>query len=353
MADHAARVGAVAIGRNEGERLRRCLASLQGQAARLVYVDSGSQDGSVQAARDAGALVVELDRATPFTAARARNAGVAALAAAGPLPDYIQFIDGDCELDPGWIPAAAAFLDATPQAAVACGRRRERHPDASLWNRLIDMEWNTATGEARACGGDSLMRSAAFEAVGGFNGHLIAGEEPELCFRLRQAGWTIWRLDHEMTLHDAAMTRAGQWWRRAVRGGWAYAEGAAMHGGSPEAYNRRAVRSILVWGTGLPLALVGPPLAALLGAPAGVMTLSLLGLVAVAAMAVRIARYRRMRHGDPSTDALLYGALTMAGKLPQLVGVARYHAGRWSGRPARLIEYKHPAAATADKGRTP
>jgi hypothetical protein len=349
----AERVAAVAIGRNEGERLVRCLASLRGQAGRLVYVDSGSTDGSVAAARAAGAQVVALDRATPFTAARARNAGVAALAAAGPLPPYVQFVDGDCELDPGWVSAAVAFLDATPGAAVACGRRRERHPGATLWNRLVDMEWNTSVGEARACGGDSLMRSAALAAVGGFDGRLIAGEEPELCFRLRRAGWTVWRLDHEMTRHDAAMTRMGQWWRRAVRGGWAYAEGAVLHGASLEGYNRRAVRSILVWGTGLPLALLGPPVAAAFGAPLAVLALPPLALLGAGAMAVRIARGRQVRHGDPWADALLYGAFTMLGKLPQLAGVARFWTGRWLGREARLIEYKNPAAPAAEQGGAP
>ena len=40
-------VGLVAIGRNEGERLRACLASARGAAQRLVYVDSGSTDDTV------------------------------------------------------------------------------------------------------------------------------------------------------------------------------------------------------------------------------------------------------------------------------------------------------------------
>ncbi|PZP18651.1 MAG: glycosyl transferase, partial [Kocuria rhizophila] len=143
----ARRIDAVVIGRNEGERLVRCLDSLTAAGLRrVVYVDSGSTDGSVAAAEARGAQVVLLDTAQPFTAARARNAGAAALPAGG---DYIQFVDGDCALDPGWIPVASAFLDAHPKVAVACGRRREIAPEASVYNRLIDREWDTPVGEAR------------------------------------------------------------------------------------------------------------------------------------------------------------------------------------------------------------
>jgi glycosyltransferase involved in cell wall biosynthesis len=106
----ACRVGAVLIGRNEGARLLRCLASVTGKAVRVVYVDSGSTDGSVAAAAAAGAEVVVLDMAQPFTAARARNAGIERLRT-GPQLDYIQFVDGDCELQPNWIDTALAFLN--------------------------------------------------------------------------------------------------------------------------------------------------------------------------------------------------------------------------------------------------
>ena len=253
----------VLIGRNEGARLIRCLASVQGRVGQVVYVDSGSTDGSVVAARAAGAEVVELDLTQPFTAARARNAGLAALRQ-GVLPDWVQFVDGDCEMQPGWIATARSFLDAHPKAAVACGRRRERFPQASVYNRLCDAEWDTPVGEAFACGGDALMRRESLDQIGGYNPTLIAGEEPEMCVRLRAKGWQIWRLEAEMALHDAAMTRFSQWWRRTRRGGHAAAEGMAMHGTGPERLGVAMVRRALIWGMALPgvtvllAVLVGP-----------------------------------------------------------------------------------------------
>ncbi|NHX28129.1 glycosyltransferase family 2 protein, partial [Escherichia coli] len=151
------RIGAVIIGRNEGARLVGCLNAVPEIVTRVVYVDSGSTDNSVQAASDAGAEVVNLDMTQPFTAARARNAGFDRLIAGGPV-DFVQFIDGDCELQPDWVETAATFLTSTPEAAVACGRRRERFPDATVYNRLCDWEWDTPVGRAKACGGDALMR---------------------------------------------------------------------------------------------------------------------------------------------------------------------------------------------------
>jgi len=121
-------VGVVVIGRNEGERLRKCLQSLLNSARRVVYVDSASTDGSVQMARALGATVIELDPRRPFNAGRARTEGFRHLYAMLPDLDYVQFVDGDCEVVEGWLDKAAAFLDTNPDVAVVAGRRRERYP---------------------------------------------------------------------------------------------------------------------------------------------------------------------------------------------------------------------------------
>src|SRR5690349_8029988 len=156
------KVGLVAIGRNEGERLKRCLRSARPQVKELVYVDSGSSDDSVAFARSLGVHVVELDTSIPFTAARARNEGARRLREVMPDVQFVQFVDGDCELDAAWIARALAEFSERPRAAVVCGRRRERFPEASVYNRLCDIEWATPVGQAAACGGDFLARLDAF-----------------------------------------------------------------------------------------------------------------------------------------------------------------------------------------------
>jgi GT2 family glycosyltransferase len=316
----------VIIGRNEGARLIRGLASVR-DAHRVVYVDSGSSDGSQAAAEAAGAEVVRLDMTRPFTAARARNAGLERLRTTGTRPTLVQFMDGDCELQPDWLETARAVLAARPEIGVVFGRRRERFPEATLYNRMCDWEWDVPLGEARACGGDALMRMDALDAVGGYNPTLIAGEEPEMCVRLRAAGWKIWRIESEMTLHDAAMSRLGQFWARARRAGHAWAEGAALHGAPPERHCVSDVRRALTWGAGLPLIIL---LLAVLLSPWA------LALFAVYPLQVlRIAR----REGG-TRGAWERAWLLTLGKFAEAAGVIEYHLRRRLGRPRGLIEYK-------------
>lgn len=313
-------VAAVVIGRNEGERLKACLSALSGQVGRIVYVDSGSTDGSPDFAQGLGATVLSLDMSVPFTAARARNAGLAALAA--DPPQFVQFLDGDCVLQPEWLPAALAALHADPRLGVVAGRRREMHPDRSVYNRLCDAEWDTPVGEARAVGGDMLIRHAAIAGIGGFRDSLIAGEEPEMCVRLRAAGWRVRRLPVEMTRHDADMQHLGQWWRRSRRAGYAFAEGAALHGAPPERHWRAETRRALVWGLVLPIvALAG----ALVLHPA-----LLLVLLVYPAQFLRLSR----RMG--ATRAFF----SILGKFPEAIGAIGFYRDRLGGRRGRLIEYK-------------
>jgi GT2 family glycosyltransferase len=315
-------IAAVVIGRNEGERLIRCLKSLIERVGSVVYVDSGSSDGSQDAARALGVDVVVLEKDVPFTAARARNAGVDHISKMEIPIEFIQFVDGDCEVREGWISTAQQFLEDTPTVAAVCGRRRERHPTASVYNGLIDSEWDTPVGLAKSCGGDVMMRLNALDQVGRYDPYLIAGEEPELCVRLRGAGWQIWRLDAEMTWHDAAITRFGQWWNRTRRAGHAYAEGAAMHGAAPEQHNVRPLRRALIWGCALPvLAVVGAiitPAAQLL-------------LLAYPAQFLRLG----IRTGDWVEAAFL-----VLGKFPETQGALGYWLKNFLGRRNTLIEYK-------------
>ncbi|MEM6941130.1 MAG: glycosyltransferase [Pseudomonadota bacterium] len=312
-------VAAVVIGRNEGERLLTCLASIQDHATPIIYVDSGSTDGSLAAAKAAGADVVALDLTKPFTAARARNAGLARL---GPEIAYVQVLDGDCELRDGWLAEAIAFLEAHPQAAVACGRRRERYPEASVYNRLIDLEWDTPIGQTKACGGDALLRCEAVRSVGGYRDDLIAGEEPELCVRLRQAGWEVWRLDAEMTWHDAALSRFAQWWRRSVRAGHAFAEGAALHGAAPERHWVRETRRAVMWGAVFPSVVM---LAALFISP-----WALLSLFAYPAQVFRLR----------NLSGIQWAIFNILGKFPEAIGVVKFWANSALGARSRIIEYK-------------
>lgn len=299
-----AAVGAVVIGRNEGSRLEVCLRSVLRNVTNVVYVDSGSTDGSLSVARDLGVEILQLDVSRPFTAARARNAGFDRLLQLKSDLEFVQFIDGDCELQSTWIQRSVDFLISHPTVAAACGRRRERWPERTRYNRLCDIEWDTPVGTTAACGGDSLVRVAAFKAVTGFDDSLIAGEEPDLCFRMRRIGWTIERLGGEMTLHDADMSRFRQWWQRNVRSGYATAE-AYHRRGDYEPELRRKVLSNVFWSL--------PP-----------------GLLLSPLLWLRVYRKR----------GSLYASHIVAGKLPHLFGQVKFWRDQRSGRAGKLIEYK-------------
>jgi glycosyltransferase involved in cell wall biosynthesis len=245
-------VGVVIIGRNEGARLIACLESLTDFFQHVVYVDSDSTDNSLTEVKKRGAHVVSLDMTQPFTAARARNTGFDTILSLYPNIKFVQFVDGDCIVNSNWIKTAADFLNNNSNIAVVCGRRREIFPLRSIYNQMCDQEWNTPIGEAKACGGDALMRADVIKLVGGYRNNLIAGEEPELCIRIRQAGYLVWRIDAEMTLHDAAMIRFSQWWKRTMRAGYAYAEGVSIHGAYPERHWVKESIRAWVWGFILP-----------------------------------------------------------------------------------------------------
>jgi GT2 family glycosyltransferase len=337
-------LGVVAIGRNEGDRLRRCLSSVMGGAGCVVvYVDSNSTDGSVAMARQTGAEVVELDMSIPFSAARARNEGFERLMRVAPDVKLVQFVDGDCEVTAGWLDAARSALESRPELAVVCGRRRERHPDNSIYNRLADIEWNTPVGDVKSCGGDAMMRVEAFRQVGGYNPAVIAGEEPEMCVRLRQRGWKIARLDAEMTIHDADMTRFVQFWKRMVRGGHAYAEGAWMHGRPPERHRVKQVRGIVIWGIAIPLAIV-----VLLALATVFWRCSFLALALLMVYPIQIARIA-MRDGKrrhlPPRDAWAYAASVTIGKFALAIGAMKFWTGKLRGKRSALIEYKAASPA--------
>ncbi len=320
-------VDLVLIGRNEGARLAAALAAARGQANRLVYVDSGSTDGSVAAARGAGALVVELDMSVPFSAARARNAGFEAAQAQDDAAPFVQFVDGDCALVPGWLDAAEARLRADSDLALVTGWRSEIHRDASVYNQMCDHEWRRPAGPITHCGGDMMVRAAAWRAVGGMNPALVAGEDEEIGLRLHKAGWKLERLPLEMTRHDAAITRFGQWWRRTVRAGHAFAHVGTIH----LEHFRTERRRVIVYALILPVVAVAGAFVS------GWIPLAVAGLYLISyARTVKGLR----RAGLPWREALSHSLFLSLSKFPNLIGMATYWRRHLGRQAPEIIEYQ-------------
>jgi glycosyltransferase involved in cell wall biosynthesis len=322
----------VVIGRNEGDRLLRSLDSVVDASRPVVYVDSGSTDGSCEAAHDRSVTVVNLDLSIPFTAARARNAGFDRLREQFPDVESVQFIDGDCEVVAGWLEAAAIALDENPTVVAVCGWRRERYPDRSPYNRICDVEWRMgAVGETMHFGGDVMLRASAFAAVGGYDSSVIAAEDDELSVRLRQAKGSILRIDHNSTLHDANIHRLSQWWQRAKRCGYAYAQVHSLHGAPPERKFVKEIRRTWLWG-------VIVPLGAIVLAPFTV-GLSLLAFGRYPLTALRTILGTRKR-GFSWGESIPWGVSCGISVFPEALGVIKFTSDRLLHRQHKIIEYK-------------
>ncbi len=336
-------IGVIAIGKNEGARLRRCLQSVVGKGWTVVYVDSNSTDGSVALAESMGCAVVQLDLSIPFSAARARNEGLARLVSIDGTAKYVQMVDGDCEIVDGWIERGVSALDAQPKLAVACGRRRERYPEASVYNTLADIEWDSPVGPAQSCGGDAMIRIAALQAVGGYDPSVVAGEEPEMCQRLRAAGWAIERVNQEMTLHDAAMLQFGQWWKRQVRSGYGVTDVSARFG--QHGLFVGIARSARNWAIGYPAFVLGVAiLSFVIFRPAAAGLVITLTIALLPLQMLRVA-WKKRAYGAPA--AIAYGVLTMVSKWAFYQGSRQYWNDRAAGKLARQIDYKSAPSPAA------
>jgi GT2 family glycosyltransferase len=313
-------LGVVVIGRDEGERLKAGIKAIP-PALPLVYVDSASKDGSPDFTQGAGIATIILEQPPQLTAARARNAGLDHLARLHLDLQFVQMVDGDCELAGDWLDHATAALRAEPRLGAVFGELRESRPEASLYNRIAEVEWSGPPGEVASCGGIAMYRVAAFSAVGGFDPTLLAGEEPDLCLRLRRSGWTIRRLPALMGHHDADLRSFGQWWHRAARGGLAYAALDQRHGSRGDPGWRRQIASSLIWGAAIPALLTGSLLLLFVRASSGLLLLATVSVL----IAVQIFRIRRKIYPSwPSVDGVLASSLMMLAKVAQTKGIWRY-----------------------------
>jgi glycosyltransferase involved in cell wall biosynthesis len=327
-----AQVGVVIIGRNEGDRLIRCLNSVVGQVRSIVYVDSGSIDQSGAIARQLGVEVVELDMSQPFCAARARNAGFARLRKVDPTLRYVQFVDGDCEVLPGWLAAAAAVFTQDRLVVAVCGALRERYPEQTVFNRICSVEWNwNQPGEVAAFGGNVMLKAVIFAVVGGYNNLIIAAEDDELGVRLRQAGGKLIRLDRESLIHDANMTHFGQWWTRAKRCGYAFASVAALHGKPPEWKFVKELRRTMWLGAILPLLVL-----LAIGPTKGCSLLLLLRYPVAIGCTLQAARKR----GFGWYDSLVWAISCGFAPFPAVLGVVKFYRMQHRHREPEIIEYK-------------
>jgi GT2 family glycosyltransferase len=210
------------------ELLLACLATLPGAAERVrlqtIVVDNASTDGSADAVRERfpDAEVVARDRRYGFGA----NHNQAIARARG---RYVFILNEDTDLHPGCLDRLCAFMDQNPSVGAAGPRilypdGREQ-PSAFHFPSPARVALTTATLQRRfwiqsggsairrvdwVCGAAILARTTALAAVGGFDESLfIYSEDPDLCLRMRHAGYASAYFPHASLVHYENATTTG------------------------------------------------------------------------------------------------------------------------------------------------
>lgn len=177
---------------------RRTLARAGVEGEAVVILRAG--DPYSEAVRAPGARVIEVGPDGPLTPGGNRNRGCE-----GATTEWLCLLDGDIELEEGFLSRALVFLESRPEVAGFAGHLDERH-----WRggRVVggdhDLYRIGSGGEIRVLGAAWLCRRLAFDQVGGFDPALPAEEDFEICVRLRRAGWKLWTESEVMGWHDCA-----------------------------------------------------------------------------------------------------------------------------------------------------
>lgn len=317
-------IGVVIIGRNEGARLILCLDSVIKAQVPCVYVDSQSIDSSVEESERRHVKTVVLDKSAPINASRARNKGFEVILTENPNLEYIHFIDADCELHSDWLEHAINKLNEAKDVAIVCGRLHEKYKYKNTYTRLCDMDWYIKPGEVEACGGIFTMRASVFREVNGFDEGLIAGADPELCFRVRQAKYKIFCAPVDMGTHDSNMQYFSEYWKRSVKTGYAYM--AKMKTGG----NKKPVISALVWSSVIPISVI---LSLYIDVKFALLFLS------YPILAGKIY-FNTSKKTFPTYSRTLYSIFCVIGKVSESVGIVKNIFNSMMKIEQKIIEYK-------------
>lgn len=197
----------VLISKNQEWNIARLIESVLRETApfaskEIVLVDSASTDRTTDIAARYPIVVLKLHPCQRLTAAAGRYVGYRHTQG-----DLVLFLDGDMELCEGWLRQAAQVIRSRPEVAVVCGRVIDR-PLETPGSGAAPVE--PALPEAANAtdvlhgGGAALYRRAVLELVGTFNPYLYSDEEPELCLRIRHAGYRVLKLAYPIAFHYTA-----------------------------------------------------------------------------------------------------------------------------------------------------
>jgi|DewCreStandDraft_1066081.scaffolds.fasta_scaffold08331_2 glycosyltransferase involved in cell wall biosynthesis len=179
--------------------------------AEIIVVDHESTDGTseflLQQQRDSV-------RVYPFrgkTVAAVRNFG-ASLARG----EFLCFIDGDCLIEEDFLVRANQILTKVKVGALTCAYvpPKSAHWIEQVWHVL---HFQNQAGAAKSFyGGNLIIRTDVFHALGGFNPNLVSGEDTELAARLIATGHRIFFDPELCVVHLRNPKSVRQFFRRQL-----------------------------------------------------------------------------------------------------------------------------------------
>lgn len=197
----------------------------------VIVVDNGSTDGSQDLLKEEFPQVEVIQNEENMGLSKASNQGIVASSGR-----YVLLLNDDTLVDGPSLDALVAFLDATPDAGAAGGRLL--NPDGSfqaadsrfpslweeflittrlgawIWPNYPDRGYSKEIKVVEWIGSACLfLRRAALIEVGLLDeSYFIYGDEADLQFRLKRAGWNVYYLPEVITVHYGG--RSLDRWRR-------------------------------------------------------------------------------------------------------------------------------------------
>lgn len=309
----APRLSVVVVGRNEGDRLVRCLESVSGMTPlqgdfEILYVDSGSVDESPDRAREAGARIVTVEGKS--SAAVARNAGWRA--ARG---EFVLFLDGAPVLDSDF-PARALGVFEDEKVALVRGARRDEKEEPTMYDTALAIDDLPPPDDFELCWGEAMVRRSVLEQTNGFDVRLMAGEWPDLCRKIRELGLSLRNVADPMVVREGEPIGFGRYWKRLRRQGYGLAEASALCRTPPLpawAVEARRIRPI-----GAVALLSVPGAIALSGLTRSFLPIGL--LVGIFLIAALVAAIRAGGKGDGMSARFFFGLHAAFRPIPVFLG---------------------------------
>ncbi len=327
-------ISVIIIGVNVEKHIENCVTSVMktdypNDKIEIIYVDGGSNDNSVKIAKSFTYVkTIELNDHHP-TPGKGRNNGYKAAKS-----ELIQFLDADTVIHPKWFKTAVPYIK--NNIAAVRGKRIEKYPRKNNYHLIGDIEWHISSGQysdtftegpCRSFGGDVLMLKQILESVDGFDETLIAGEDPDLSYRIRQTGLTIYIINAVMTTHDLNMTSFQQYFKRAYRSGHAYAEIGYRYIRQKEKLNFKELLRIT-------LGVIVPTVIILVSCFSGCCAGFIIALIIIFRPLIKLL-IMKSKYKLSFGHIFLYGMHLSFAVYPQFLGVLRYFSTCFGNAPLK------------------